>query len=121
MKALTQSIEDYLEAIHILEKNGSVKSIDVAARLGVSKPAVNKAMNELKERGLITKQSYGKIVLTEQGRAIACNVFERHNLIKKFLLKIGVSEETSEIDCCKIEHVLSNETILCLKNHIEKL
>ncbi len=121
MKALTQSVEDYLEAIHILEENGSVKSIDVANRLGVSKPAVNKAMNELKERGLILKQSYGKIALTEEGRAIASNVFERHTLIRRFLLKIGVSEETSEIDCCKIEHVLSKETIDCLKKHLESL
>lgn len=121
MKALTQSVEDYLEAIHILEENGSVKSIDVAARLGVSKPAVNKAMNELKERGLIQKQSYGKIALTESGRTIARNVLGRHLLIKRFLLKIGVSEQASEIDCCKIEHVLSEETISCLKKHIEKL
>lgn len=121
MKTLTQSIEDYLEAIYILAPNGSVKSIDVAARLNVSKPAVNKAMNELKERGLVQKQSYGKIVLTDEGRAIADNVFGRHKLIREFLVKIGVSEKTSEIDCCKIEHVLSRETIDCLKKHLETL
>lgn len=115
MKHLTKSNEDYLEAIIILsQKNPKVKSVDIARLLGVSKPAVNKAMNELKENLLIEKDNYGDIELTEHGRALGAEVYQKHLLIKSFLLKIGVSEATADIDCCLIEHVISEETYKAL-------
>lgn len=113
MKNLTKANEDYLETILLLEiEHGEfIKSIDIAKHLNVSKPAVNKATNELKELGLINKGYYGEISLTEIGRIQAKKVYNKHKAIFDFLKKIGVSSETAEIDCCKIEHILSEETL----------
>lgn len=113
---LTKANEDYLEAILLLEKEGKIiRSIDIARMLNVSRPGVNQAMNVLKEMKLINKDDYSDIKLTDEGRKIAQKVYEKHLVIKQFLLKIGVSEITAENDCCKIEHVLSDETFECLK------
>lgn len=121
MKNLSKSIEDYLETILILSsENKEVKSVKIAEFLSVSKPAVNKAMNELKELGFIEKENYSNITLTKQGEIEAQNIYHKHLIIKKFLLAIGVSQENAEIDCCKIEHVVSDETINCIKNFINK-
>lgn len=120
MKLLTDSNEDYLEAILILKlKNGKVRSIDIANHLNVSKPGVNKAMNVLKESGLIEKDYYSDILLTKKGEEIAKRIYKKHTTIKNFLLKLGVSEETSDIDCCKIEHVISKETFNAIKNYLK--
>lgn len=120
MKLLTDSNEDYLEAILILKlKNGKVRSIDIANHLNVSKPGVNKAMNILKESGLIEKDSYSDIILTTKGEEIAKKIYKKHTTIKEFLLKLGVSEKTSDIDCCKIEHVISEETFSAIKNYLK--
>lgn len=119
---LTKSSEDYLEAIFVLTKDSdSVKSVRIADHLLVSRPAVNKAMNELLECGLIDKTSYSGISLTESGHKIAESIYQKHMIIKKFLVKIGVSEEVAEIDCCKIEHVVSDETIERLIEISEKI
>ena len=121
MRLLTDSNEDYLEAILILKiKNGTVRSIDVANMLNVSKPGVNKAMNILKENGLIEKETYGDITLTEKGSEIANRIYNKHNTIKNFLIKLGVSEEISDIDCCKIEHVISEETFNAIESFLNK-
>lgn len=121
MKLLTDSNEDYLEAILILRlKNGKVRSVDVAKHLNVSKPGVNKAMNVLKENELIEKDYYSDIVLTKKGEEIAKKIYKKHTTIKQFLLKLGVDEENSEIDCCKIEHVISEETFSAIKNFLNK-
>ena len=121
MKLLTDSNEDYLEAILILKlKNGKVRSIDIANHLNVSKPGVNKAMNVLKENDLIEKDHYGDVTLTSKGEEIAKKIYKKHTTIKDFLLKLGVSEETSDIDCCKIEHVISEETFIAIKNYLNK-
>ena len=117
---LTKSNEDYLEAILLLEeKNANVKSVDIANMLGVSKAGVTKAMNILLNLGLIYKEKYSLIKLTEEGKKAALNVLDRHQTIEKFLEKIGVSKDIAKIDCCKIEHVVSNETIECLKKFIK--
>lgn len=120
MKLLTDSNEDYLEAIYILKlKNGKVRSVDIANHLNVSKPGVNKAMNVLKENDLIDKDYYGEITLTSKGEEIAKKIYKKHTTIKEFLLKLGVDEETSEIDCCKIEHVISEETFCAIKKYLK--
>lgn len=112
MKKLTKANEDYLEAILLLSGGDiSVKSVRIAEFLNVSKPAVNKAMAELSAMNLINKSSYSYITLTEEGRKIAQSVYNKHIKIKEFLLKIGVSELVAEEDCCKIEHIVSEETI----------
>lgn len=119
---LTKANEDYLEAILMLENEGKiVRSIDIARMLNVSRPGVNQAMNVLKDMKLIIKDDYSDIKLTNEGRQIAKKVYEKHLVIKDFLLTIGVSETTAENDCCKIEHVLSDETFECLKNSLNKI
>lgn len=121
MRLLTDSNEDYLEAILILKlKNGKVRSVDIAKHLNVSKPGVNKAMNVLKENGLIEKDYYGDVVLTIKGEEIAKKIYQKHTTIKEFLLNLGVDEETSEIDCCKIEHVISDKTFVAIKDFLNK-
>lgn len=120
MRLLTDSNEDYLEAILIIKlKKGKVKSVDIAKHLNVSKPGVNKAMNILKENELIEKDYYGDIELTQKGEEIAKKIYKKHTTIKEFLLKLGVDEETSEIDCCKIEHVISDNTFQAIKNYLK--
>lgn len=122
MLKLSKSVEDYLETILMLEKsNGnSVKSVDIAMNLSVSKPAVTKAMNELKELGLINKDLYGEISLTELGREYANKIYDKHLTINTFLQKLGVSKETADVDCCKLEHAISDETLQKLKEFLEK-
>ena len=121
MKNLTKSIEDYIEAIYMIEQEKeNIKSVDIAYRLGVSKPAVNKAMNELNSLNLIEKSNYSNIVLTDEGRKLAKKIYDKHTLIYEFLLSIGVSKENANIDCCKIEHVISEETAECMKKHLNK-
>lgn len=108
----TKAEEDYLEAIYLLGGNGGrVQSVAVSTHLGVSKPAVNMATNDLAQKGLIEKQRYGDLSLTKKGLAVAEEIYSRHTLIKQLLIYIGVSEETAEKDCCKIEHTLSGETV----------
>lgn len=117
MKKVTKSHEDYLETILILQNNKiKVQSVEIARLLSVSKPAVHKAMDELIELGLISKEKYGDISLTEQGKEIAQVIYEKHNEIKSFLLKLGVDEQTAELDCCKIEHVISDITLEKIKD-----
>ena len=121
MKLLTDSNEDYLEAIYILKlKYGKVRSVDISKHLNVSKPGVNKAMNVLKDNGLINKDYYGDVYLTEKGEEIAKKIYEKHTTIKKFLLNLGIDEETAEIDCCKIEHVISETTFTAIKEQLKK-
>lgn len=117
--SLTRSNEDYLEAILMLEKkNKKVKSVEIANLLKVSKPGVTKAMNILKENGLIEDSYYSEIILTNKGRTEAEEILHKHNTIKLFLMSLGVSEEIAEIDCCKIEHVISEETFHKINNFI---
>ena len=108
---LLESKEDYLERILMLsQKNGSVRSIDIAHDMGFSKPSVSVAMKKLREGGFILVDKEGLISLTEEGRAIAERTYERHKVIKSILISIGVSENVAEDDACKIEHELSDET-----------
>lgn len=108
---LGESLEDYLETIVILSEKGKVRSIDVAKLMEVSKPSVNKAMNVLKEKGLIEQEAYGDIRLTPSGKEMADTIFNRHKTIRTFLAEVlDVSFENAEKDACKIEHIISEET-----------
>lgn len=119
--AIHESGEDYLETILILHnKTGYVRSIDIANELGYSKPSVSRAMSILKEGGFINFASDGQITLTEIGREKAEEVYNRHILITGFLRDtLGVSEKNAEEDACKIEHVISCETVEKLKQFVE--
>ena len=120
---IQESGENYLETVLILEKkNGTVRSVDVANYLCVSKPSVSRAMSVLKKAGLISQESYGDIYLTEAGRQKAEAVLHRHRLISKFLrLSVGIDVETAERDACRIEHVVSKETEDGMRRYVAEL
>ena len=107
------SSEDYLEAIYKLQqKNETVRSVDIASLLQVSRPSVNKALGVLRQAQMIQQQPYGKITLTQKGEEKAAAVCARHGTIKDFLISIlGVTDWVAEEDACKMEHVVSEETM----------
>ena len=118
---LQESGENYLEAILVLEKrNGIARSVDVANELNFSKPSVSRAVAVLKEAGYVTIGNINQLVLTENGREIAEKIYERHCLIKAFLISIGVSEENAANDACRIEHDICDETFDCIKKHMKE-
>jgi len=125
MLAMQKSGEDYLEAIlRISEETGSekVRTTDIANKLGVSKPSVSRAMGVLRDDGYIEQESYGDIVLTDDGRTIAEGVFDSHKLLTAFLYEIiGVSLDTAEHDACLIEHDISAETKKRLSEYYKKV
>lgn len=120
--ALHQSGEDYLEAILALEEErGNVRSIDVARRLGYSKPSVSRAMANLKASGHIVVEEDGRLRLTETGLQVAQEIYERHKLLTDWLIWLGVSPEVAAEDACKIEHDISAESFGCLKRHAQRM
>ena len=113
-----ESGEMYLEAIYVLhEKTGFVRSIDVSEYLGYSKPSVSRAMGILRTGEYIVIDADGSITLTEKGREIARKIYERHTLLTKLLMHIGVGEETAAADACKLEHAISDESFEALKKY----
>ena len=114
--------EDYLETILILEQSRSeVRAVDIAERMGVTKPSVSRAVALLKGGGYITVDADGFIVLTNAGRAVAEKIYERHTLLASFLVRLGVDEETAAEDACKMEHVISDESFAAIKNHVKSV
>ena len=108
---MTSSLEDYLKTILILQKsNRPVRSVDIARSMNVSKPSVSYAMKKLVSDGMIVFDDDGMVSLTESGRTAAENVYNKHELIGKVLMRIGVSKQTALKDACLIEHVISDET-----------
>ncbi len=117
---ILESGEDYLETILVLQnRNGEVRSIDIAAELDYSKPSVSVAMKNLRERECITVDKGGYITLTEKGRAIAEKVYERHVLFTNWLISLGVSEDIASEDACHIEHCLSSESFEAIKKFVQ--
>ncbi len=113
---LQESGENYLETILILEnKNGYVRSIDIANTLNFSKPSVSRAVKVLKENNYIIVNKDGHIVFTNEGRKKAESVYERHVTLTKFLIQLGVDSKQAEEDACRIEHIISEETHQCIK------
>lgn len=120
MAEIQESAENYLETILILkERNGSVRSVDIAAEMGFSKPSVSVAMKNLREQECVTMGADGLIALTEKGQKIAEGVYERHTLFTQWLVSLGVDAATAAQDACRIEHVLSKEAFEAIKRHVE--
>jgi DtxR family Mn-dependent transcriptional regulator len=113
---MTQSLEDYLEMVSFLSDEGEVRVTDIATRLGVSKPSVLTALKTLEEQGLLEHERYRTVILTPKGAVVASEIRDRHNFLTTFLRDtIGVSPETAEEDACKMEHILSEETLKKMK------
>ena len=121
MGAMTQSLEDYLEAVYrLIESAGSACVRDVASLLNVKMPSVVKAIHELKSLELVTQEPYSSIKLTAKGARLAKTVHARHKLLTSFLVKLGVSPVTADIDACRMEHILSAETLDKIRTYTEK-
>ncbi len=115
---IQESGEMYLETILILSKKKNiVRSIDIVEYMGFSKPSVSRAMARLREDKYIVMDADGFIALTEKGRALAGKIYERHTALTRFLVGIGVDEETAAADACKMEHDISDETFEAMKRH----
>lgn len=117
---ITESAENYLETILMLSKENSVvRSVDIANALGFKKPSVSVAMKHLREDHQITVSKEGYISLTDSGREIAEMVYERHELLTDWLIRLGVSPETAAADACRMEHVISRESFEAIKQYIQ--
>ncbi len=117
---IQESAENYLEAILMLgQQNGQVRSIDIAAHLGFSKPSISNAMKRFRENGYITMDDTGYITLTPSGLEIAERIYERHQLLTRYLTALGVDPETAREDACRIEHVISQESFEKIKAHAQ--
>ena len=117
-----ESREDYLEKIlQISQKKDSVHAIDIAREMSFSKPSVSIAMNKLKEAGLIVINDKDEISLTKAGLFIAEKTLEKHLIITKLLVSLGVPEDIAMEDACRLEHDISDETWVVLKEHMKFL
>ncbi len=118
---LQESGEMYLETILVLtNKNGSVRSLDVAEYMGFSKPSVSRAVSLLKSGGYITVNSEGHLILTHVGRELAEKIYDRHKQLTDFLVSLGVDPEIASEDACKMEHSISDESLAAIKRFNNK-
>ncbi len=119
--SLQESGEMYLESIYVLTRNNPhVRSIDVCEYMGYSKPSISRAMGLLKNGGYITIDKDGYISLTEEGLEIGIKIYERHTILSKLLMHLGVDEETAKADACKLEHAISDKSFEAIKNNLNK-
>lgn len=118
---LRESGEMYLETIYILsEKKKNVRAIDVGETMGFSKPSVSRALGILKKGGYVVTDENGFLSLTDTGLAKAKQVYERHDVISRALMRMGIDETTAVQDACRIEHVISDTTFNAIKEHLSK-
>lgn len=118
---LQESGEMYLETILVLsQRMPHVRSIDVCEEMGYSKPSVSRAMSILRNNGYVIMDDSGYLHLTDSGMEVATKIYDRHNTLSAFLTWIGVDEETATDDACRIEHVISDETMAAIKACMEK-
>ena len=119
---IMKSAEDYLEAMLMMqEKHGYIRSIDIAAELGVTKPSVSYATKRLREAGYISMAEDGHITLNPSGLEIAERIYERHKVLTRLLTAIGVDPVVAREDACKIEHDLSIESFGAIKEYMKKV
>ena len=115
-----ESAENYLETILILSKKKPVvRSVDIAKELGYKKSSVSVAMKHLREKEHITVTKEGFIYLTDSGREIAEMIYERHEFLRDWLIRLGVDEATATEDACRMEHVISRESFEAIKKHLK--
>lgn len=115
---IQESAENYLENIYVLQnKLKRIRSIDIVNEMGYSKPTVSIAMKQFRENGFIEVDQDGYITLTKKGTDIAERIYERHLVIAKILMSIGVDEQTAYADSCKIEHNISDKSFQCIKKY----
>ncbi len=118
---IQESGEMYLETILLLsQKSGHVRAIDVGEEMGYSKPSVSRAMGLLKSGGFIVIDADGAITLTDAGREIAEKIYARHTLLTKFLIALGVDEETASEDACKMEHSIGDTSFEAIQKFAQK-
>ncbi len=116
---IRQSAEDYFEMIYMLKKRkGSVRAIDIVNEMGFSKPTVSVAMKKFRENGYVVVDDDGNISLTAEGQAIAENIYEKHMVLAKMLMNLGVDETIAYQDACRMEHCLSDESFTAIKRHM---
>lgn len=110
---ISEALEEYLETIYrFSRKQPSVRITDIALHLGLSKPSVNRAVNSLKNSGLVFHEPYGDIILTEKGNELGYDLYLRHKMIKKFLISVlKINSEEAEKETCRIEHGISKNTV----------
>lgn len=121
MVEMTQSLEDYLEAIYMLIAEGKPAQVrDVAKLVSVKMPSVVKAIHELKKLNLVVQEPYAAIELTATGKQMAKRVLNRHTLLRSFLMKLGVKRRNADRDACLMEHILSAETLDKIRIYTEK-
>ena len=117
---LMESGQMYLETIYVLSKEKPrVHSIDVSEHMGYSKPSVSRAIGILKSGGYVEMAEDGSLTLTEAGRGLAEQIYERHTILTEFLVRLGVDRATAAEDACKMEHVISDASLTALKDFVE--
>ena len=118
--ALLESGEMYLETIYVLsQRSSTVRGIDIADHLGYSKPSVSRAVGLLRDEGLVRKDADGYFKLTEAGEALAKRIYERHTVLTKLLVGLGVNEKIASEDACRVEHYISDTTFDAIKAHMK--
>ena len=119
--AMQESGEMYLETIYVLSQHSkSVRSVDVAEEMGYSKPSVSRAVGLLKNAGLLQMDETGVLKLTEAGEGKAKRIYERHTVLSRLLMNLGVDEATATEDACRMEHYISDRSFDAIKAHMRK-
>ena len=118
---LQESGEMYLETILVLKnRKGAVRSIDVANEMGYSKPSISRAVSHLREGGYLDMDEDGYLTLTPSGLEVASKIYDRHNVLSRMLMYLGVDEKTAVEDACRMEHVISDTSFDIIKEHLRK-
>ena len=118
---MTKSLEDYIEVVYVLiHEKRRARVRDIATALKVKMPSVVKGLSELKKLALVTQEPYGDVELTAKGRRIATIILNRHNKIREFLMRLGVSRRIADKDACLMEHILSAETMDKISDYLKK-
>ena len=113
--------EDYVELIaDLIHEHGEARPVDIAARLGVRAPTVTKALDRLAREGLITRAKYRSVFLTDEGRTLAKECRNRHEIVLRFLIRLGLDAETAELDAEGIEHHVSERTLALFKSYADR-
>lgn len=116
--ALYESGQMYLEAIYVLSQNNAkIRAVDVGAYLGYTKPSVSRAIGILKKGEYISVDTEGYITMSPSGKQIAEQLYERHTVLTKMLMALGIDEETASEDACRIEHVISDKSFEAVKKY----